>query len=161
MRRVFFSFDWDDVWQANQIRNSWVAKGNYELAGFVDAADIEKVKKATDAAIKKWIDEQLNGTSVTCVLIGTQTADSKWVNYEIVKSIEKGNGLIGIYIHGVKNSDGNTSNKGVDPFSIPPINFVPKNNPVYPCCLYYDWAKKNGYRYLGNWIEVAAQQAGK
>ncbi len=39
----------------------------------------------------------MDGTSVTCVLIGSQTANSRWVKYEIEQSIEKGNGLLGIY----------------------------------------------------------------
>ena len=89
MRKVFFSFDWDDVWRANQVRNSWVSKGSYTLAGFVDSANIEQVKRATDQAIKKWIDNQLEGTSVTCVLIGSQTSNSKWIKYEILESIKK------------------------------------------------------------------------
>lgn len=89
MRRVFFSFDWDDVWRVNQVRNMWVAKGSYELAGFVDVAKIEKVKRATDNAIKNWIGEQLEGTSVTCVLIGSYTHLSRWVKYEIEQSIDK------------------------------------------------------------------------
>ena len=45
MRHVFFSFDWDDVWRVNQVRHSWVAKGSYTAAGFVDSAQIETLKK--------------------------------------------------------------------------------------------------------------------
>ena len=59
MRRVFFSFDWDDAWRVNQVRNSWVTKGNYTSVGFVDSAEIEQVKRKTDKAIKNWIDQQL------------------------------------------------------------------------------------------------------
>lgn len=207
MRRVFFSFDWDDVWKANQVRNSWVTKGNYESAGFVDAADIEKVKRYTDDAIKRWIDKQLNGTSVTCVLIGSQTSNSKWVNYEIQESIKKENGLLGVYIHNIRSlfktrisasqlaqsSRGEGGSpyekhwtlrpvdspakrptevlkrllrpiKGESPFSKPPMNFFPVTNVtklIYPCCSYYDWVYENGYKNLGNWIEIAAQQAGR
>ena len=47
-----------------------------------------------DAAIKAWIDQQLHGTSVTAVLIGSHTCSSKYVQYEIDKSIERGNGLL-------------------------------------------------------------------
>lgn len=166
MRRVFFSFDWDDVWKANQVRNSWVTKGNYESAGFVDAADIEKVKRATDCAIKRWIDEQLDGTSVTCVLIGSQTSNSKWVNYEIQESIKKVNGLLGVYIHNIRDRNVLRSNvlrpiKGESPFSKPPMNFVSVTKLIYPCCSYYDWVNGSGYENLGNWIEIAAQQAGR
>lgn len=160
MRRVFFSFDWDDVWKANQVRNSWVTKGNFESAGFVDEADIEKIKRATDDAIKSWIDRQLDGTSVTCVLIGSQTSNSRWVNYEIQESIKKVNGLLGVYIHNIRNENSLRSTiKGESPFSKPPINFVPVTKLIYPCCSYYDWVNEKGYKNLGNWIEIAARQA--
>ena len=161
MRKVFFSFDWDDVWQSNQVRNSWVTKPNYEVAGFIDVANIEEVKKATDQAIQQWIDKQLDGTSVTCVLIGSETANSRWVNYEIQKSIEKENGLLEVYIHNVQDRDQNTTNKGDSPFSKPPMNFVPVSNLIYPCCFYYDWVTDSGYENLGDWIEKAAKQAGR
>ncbi len=161
MRHVFFSFDWDDVWRVNQVRYSWVAKGSYTAAGFVDSAEIETLKRNTDLAIKRWIDKQMDGTSVTCVLIGSQTANSRWVKYEIEKSIEKGNGLLGVHINNVKNRYGWTSPKGACPFSQSPFNFRPTTNPVYPCCSYYDWVTDNGYANLGNWIEKAAKQAGR
>ena len=150
MRKVFFSFDWDDVWRVNQVRHSWVAKGSYENAGFIDDADIEAVKRSSDAAIKNWIDKQLNGTSVTCVLIGSYTAQSRWVSYEIIKSIAKGNGLVGIYIHNVLDQDKHTSSKGSSP--------LPDLLSYYS---YYDWVNDNGRENLGDWIEKAAQQAGR
>ena len=118
MRYVFFSFDWDDVWRVNQVRHSWVAKGSYTAAGFVDSAQIETLQRNTDLAIKRWIGKQIDGTSVTCVLIGSQTANSRWVKYEIEQSIEKGNGLLGVYIHNVKDRHGYISTKGVSPFRI-------------------------------------------
>jgi hypothetical protein len=68
------------------VRNSWVAQGK-EAAGFIDAADFEEVEGQGENAIKNWIDKQLNGTSVTVVLVGNKTCNSKWVKYEIKKSI--------------------------------------------------------------------------
>ena len=163
MRKVFFSFDWDDVWRVNQVRNSWVSKGNYTSAGFVDSVEIETLKKNTDSAIKNWINHQLQDTSVTCVLIGEHTCESKWVNYEIRKSIQKKNGLLGIYVHSVKDSNGQITQKGNDPFAKPPMNFTPNKSGhlTYPCCLYYDWVNDSGYKDLGRWIEKAAQQANR
>ena len=114
MRRVFFSFDWDDVWRVNQVRHSWVTRGNSK-AGFADAADIEKVKKQSDKEIRKWIDKQLKGKSVTCVLIGSKTNKSKWVRYEIEKSIEQKKGLLGILIHDLKDVEGKTGKSGANP----------------------------------------------
>ena len=65
-RRVFFSFHYEkDIWRAFIVRNSWVTKGNFESAGFIDAVEFEKIKRQGDESIKRWINEQLEGTSVT------------------------------------------------------------------------------------------------
>ena len=162
MRYVFFSFDWDDVWRVNQVRNSWVTKGGYAEAGFADSAEIETLRRSTDRAIKGWIDRQMEGTSVTCVLIGARTADSRWVKYEIEQSIERRNGLLGVYIHGVKDRYGFTDAPGANPFERPPFYFRSSfGDLTYPCCTYYDWISNEGHANLGRWIEVAAQQAGR
>ena len=117
MRGVFFSFDWSDAWRANQVRHSWVTKGGQRQANFRDVAEIETVRKSSDVAIKHWIDEQLNGTSVTCVLIGSDTYSSKWVAYEIEQSLARRNGLLGIYIDGLRNAQGRTAIRGQNPLS--------------------------------------------
>ncbi len=163
MRKVFFSFDWDNVWRVQQVRNSWVTRGNYTSAGFVDSAEIEQLKRNTDQAIKNWINRQLEGTSVTCVLIGSDTADSEWVNYEIQRSIDKNNGLLGVYVHQVKDQNRKISEKGESPFARPPMNFTRNKSDylTYPCCSYYDWIDNNGYTNFGTWIEKAAQQANR
>jgi hypothetical protein len=76
-RRVFFSFKYEDVSRAMTVRNSWVLQGR-EAAGFIDAADFEELKKQGDPAIKRWIDNQLRGTSITVVLVGSLTCSSRW-----------------------------------------------------------------------------------
>ena len=77
MRKVFFSFKYKDVSRAMVVRNSWVTQGK-EAAGFVDAANFEEIKRQGDAAILRWINNQLNGTSVTVVLVGQDTCNSRW-----------------------------------------------------------------------------------
>lgn len=161
-RKAFFSFHYaNDVWRANQVRNSWVTKPNTEAAGFVDAADFEEVRKGGDVAVKKWIDNQLSGTSVTVVLIGSDTSNRDYVKYEIQKSYEKGNGLLGIYIHKLKDSNGNTSLKGSNQFG--EIGKDTNGNSVYFSTDYlcYDWVDDDGYNNLGKWIEAAAKKAGR
>lgn len=161
-RRVFFSFHYEnDVWRANIVRNSWVTKPDTEAAGFVDAADFEEVKKGGDAAIKRWIDKQLEGTSVTVVLIGSDTSNREYVKYELQKSYSKGNGMLGIYIHQLKDRNGKTSTKGSNMFG--EIGKDSNGKPVYfssdyPC---YDWVDNNGYSNLGSWIETAAKKASR
>lgn len=50
------------------------------------------------------------------VLIGKETAGRKWIKYEIEKSWNDGKGLLGIYIHNLKDSSGNTTTQGANPF---------------------------------------------
>lgn len=144
-RRVFFSFKYLDVSRAMVVRNSWVTQGKV-AAGFIDAAEFEKVKRNGDSAIKRWIDKQLEGTSVTVVLVGEKTCSSRWVKYEIQKSIERGNGLIGIDISKIKDLQGKTTDR---------CGQIPKGYD------FYLWNRDEGYKNLGSWIEKAAKKAGK
>ena len=144
-RKVFFSFNYVDVCRAMVVRNSWVTRGT-EAAGFIDKADFESVKRQGDQAIKRWIDAQLLGTSVTVVLVGANTCKSRWVKYEIEQSIARGNGLIGIDISKIKDLAGKTTER---------CGQLPQGYP------FYFWNKQEGYKNLGEWVEVAAKKAGK
>lgn len=161
-RKAFFSFHFkNDVTRANVVRNSWVTKPNTEAAGFVDAADFEKVEREGKDAIERWIRKQLEGTSVTVVLIGSETSNRDYVKYELQQSYSRGNGMLGIYVHQIKDFAGNTSSKGSNSFG--EIGKDVAGNSVYfsvnyPC---YDWVDNDGYANLGTWIENAAKKAGK
>lgn len=147
MRSVFFSFHYQrDIWRVNQIRNMDQIVG-CSAAGFRDASLWEEAKKKGDAAIKKMIDDGLNGTSVTVVFIGNQTANRKYINYEIQQSIAKGNGIVGIQIHHLKDKDGKTDTAGATPAAL-----VSGGYKVYK---YSDAAA------LKTAIEAAAKAAGK
>lgn len=144
-RRVFFSFKYEDVSRAMIVRNSWVLQGR-EAAGFIDAADFEKLKKQGDPAIRRWIDDQLKGTSVTVVLVGSLTCSSRWVKYEIEMSKYLGHGLLGIDISKVRDLQGN-------------ISYCCGQLPSgYP---FYRWDGNDGYHNMGVWIEAAAKAAGR
>lgn len=79
-KRVFFSFHYQDVidFRANTVRNHWLTKADREAAGFFDASIWETAKKTGDAALKRLINGALKNTSVTCVLIGSQTFNRRW-----------------------------------------------------------------------------------
>ena len=77
----------------------------------------EQVKRGGDAAIQKWINDQMGTRSCVIVLIGSQTASRKWVDYEIRKAWNDKKGLLGIYIHGLLNQNGQASHKGANPFA--------------------------------------------
>ncbi|MBB2778171.1 UNVERIFIED_ORG: hypothetical protein HNP28_003516 [Comamonas terrigena] len=144
-RKVFFSFKYDDVQRAMNVRNSNVITGAIK-SGFIDKADFEEVERKGDNAIRAWIDKQLEGTTVTVVMIGANTNKSRWVKYEIDQSINRGNGILTIDISKIKDFAGNTTE----------------------CCSlrvngynHYLWNNGNGRDNLGKWVEAAAIAAGK
>lgn len=154
-RRVFFSFHYEnDVWRVNQVRNSWVTQGK-EVAGYFDKAEFEKVKKAGDRAVKNWIDDQLLGTSVTVVLIGSETLDRPFVQYEIEQSIKRGNAIIGVTIGKLKDQFGLTTASQSKYKMIKNFWFSDVIDG------FYDYVSDNGYGNLGDWIEKAARNKGK
>ena len=112
-RRAFYSFHYvPDNWRASQVRNMGVLEGNAPVSD----NDWEAVTGGGDKAIEAWINEQLSGRSCTVVLIGKNTAGRKWINYEIIKSWNDNKGVVGVYIHYLKNHGGNNTFKGGNPF---------------------------------------------
>jgi MTH538 TIR-like domain (DUF1863) len=139
-RKVFFSFHYQrDLWRVNVVRNSGVIDG-VAAAGFHDASLWEETKRRGDDAVKRLIDSGLEGTSVTVVLIGAETAKRRYVSYEIAKSISRGNGLLGIFIHDIKDNLGRADMQGDVPEALRKAGV-----PVYT------WE----YGKLGQWVEAA------
>ena len=156
-RRTFYSFHYvPDSWRASQIRNIGAVEGNKPASD----NDWETVKKGGESAVKKWIDDQLDGRSCTVVLIGAATAGRKWINYEIETSWNGGKGVLGIYIHNLKDSAEKQSAKGKNPFETFTMNrdqaklssIVKTYDPPFTDSQkVYDHIKTN----LADWIEAA------
>ncbi|MDX2080754.1 MAG: TIR domain-containing protein [Terrimicrobiaceae bacterium] len=156
-KRVFFSFHYQpDNWRAATVRSIGAIDGS----SVATDNEWEAIKKGGDSAIQKWIDGQISGKSCGIVLIGAQTAGRKWINYEIKKCWDDGKGLLGIYIHNLKDSSGNQSSKGADPFA----TFTLKNGtvPLTSVVKTYDppyTDSKSAYNYiatnLASWIDAA------
>lgn len=82
-RRCFFSFHYEvDSHRAAQVRSIGVVEGNPAVSD----NDWESIKAGGNAAIRRWIDKQLQYRSCTIVLVGARTANRKWINYEIEES---------------------------------------------------------------------------
>jgi hypothetical protein len=147
-RKVFFSFHYQrDVWRVAKVRNSNVVQ-NYDKNPFYDKAEWETLKRTGPTAVKSWINRQLQGTSVTVVLIGAETASRPWVKYEIQRSIEMGKAIIGIDISKIKDRHGQTDPTGKNP--------LPAGYPKYL------WNHNNGAENLAKWIEAAIRdQSGR
>jgi len=112
-RKVFFSFHFkNDCLRTQQVRNMGVLEGNKP----VTAQKWEEVKGKGDAAVEKWIDDNMNGKSCVVVLVGEDTASRPWVKHEIRKGWDSGKAVLGIYIHNLKCPNNGKSNKGDNPF---------------------------------------------
>lgn len=159
-RRAFYSFHYaPDNWRASQVRNMGVVDGNKPATD----NDWETVKNGGDAAIQRWIDDQLYGKSVAIVLIGANTAGRKWIKYEIKKAWESGKGVLGVYIHNLKDKDEKQSTKGANPFDDFKVDgkllsaIVKAYDPQFSTSTYvYNHIKEN----LADWIEKAIEIRG-
>lgn len=156
-KKTFFSFHYGrDAWRAAQVRNSGVTKPR-NARGFHDKAEWEEVKKQGKTAVKKWIDTQMKGTSVTVVLIGKETCDREYVKYEIEQSHKRRNTIIGVRIHNLKNHYGEIDSAGESPFDKCTVNHYKKDkclSDVYDIPI-YDWVEDDGYTNMNDWIDRA------
>jgi Thoeris protein ThsB, TIR-like domain len=156
-RKVFFSFHYKpDNWRASQVRNAGVVEGNRPVSD----NEWEKITKGGDAAIESWIDGQLSGKSCAVVLIGSAAAGRKWIKYEIEKAWNDKKGVVGIYIHNLKDVSGNQSSKGRNPFEDFTMkrdnktlsSIVKAYDPPYSTSTYvYDHIKEK----IDGWVEEA------
>ena len=156
-RQVVYSFHYKpDCWRASQVRNIGVVEGNKPAPD----NEWEKITSAGDDAIKKWINDQMKYRSCTIVLVGSKTANRKWINYEIVKSWNEGMGIVGIYIHGLKNSEGYISEKGNNPFDY--IDYGDNGKKLSAIVKCYNPTGKNSkerYDCISQYISDAVEEA--
>lgn len=124
-RRVFFSFHYQDVidFRANVVRLHWLTKPDRDAAGFFDASMWETAKKTGGTAVKRLINSGLDGTSVTCILIGSETYARPWVRYEILKSFQRGNPIVAVHINSIRGKDQRTKVQGPNPLSYVGVTF--------------------------------------
>ena len=151
-RQVFYSFHYaNDVMRVQLIRNMGIIEGNSP----VSPNEWEQVKTSGNRAIEKWIDDNMKYRSCVIVLVGSETANRPWVQYEIKKAWADGKGLFGIYIHNQRDPRTGTCQKGNNPFSQFTLNGQPFDQ-IVPCYDPPSWDAYNGIKNnLNAWIENA------
>lgn len=120
-RNVFYSFHYDnDVFRVQQIRNMGVIYGNEP----VNKNKWEEIKRRGNTSIQQWINNEISKCSCVIVLVGSQTSTRPWVKYEIEESYRQKKGLLGIYIHNLKDlRTGKCCSKGDNPFRQFKLNY--------------------------------------
>lgn len=155
-RQTFFSFHYQrDISRVNTVRNAH-AFAKLERKGIFDHSLWEKTRLQGDPALQRLINTGLDGASVTVVLVGLETANRRWVKYEIKRSIESGMGLVGVDITKIKNFQGQTDPTGANPFT----KFGVVDYDKKPIRI-YGWNKDDGYNNLADWVDAAAKRAGR
>ena len=156
-RKVFYSFHYDnDCWRVQQIRNMGIVDGDEP----VSCNKWEEIKRNGDNAIKTWINNSITSCSCLVVLIGSQTANRKWVQYEIKRAWETGKGVLGIRIHNLENQYKETCSAGLNPFD----KFYFKNgfggihllSDIIDC---FEPAKYGTYNDIKNNIDILVEKA--
>lgn len=152
-RQIFYSFHYaNDVLRVQQIRNIGALEENKP----VSHNEWETVKKGGNKAIEKWIDDNMNYRSCVVVLIGEETANRPWVKYEIKKAWQDKKGLLGIYIHNLKDPNVGKCNKGTNPFDQFTFEDGTKLSSTLKC---YNPSSTDTYNdiknNIANWVENA------
>jgi len=95
-RRIFISFDHDDYFQV---------AGFLGLRNIIESFDFynHKLDRRIESKDEEYVgrvirEEYIKPASVTVVLIGDNTANSKWVSWEIQESNRQGKGILGIHL---------------------------------------------------------------
>jgi len=155
-RKVFYSFHYkDDSSRIQQVINMGAVEGQTMLTG----QKWEEVKKGGDAAVQKWIAEQMKGKSCLVVLVGTNTSKRRWVGYEIKKAREERLGVVGVRVNGLRDLASQlTSLRGGNPFS----GFNVRGKPFDQIVKLYDPPgadSKAVYASINNNIESLVEEA--
>lgn len=103
-KKVFVSFDWDNDRRYKHLMQAWDKNDNFEFvfddvsSGEIDSDDVGRVKAA--------LTTKINNASITFVIVGEEAnklhSDSdeigyrNWINFEVAKSVEAGNGLAAV-----------------------------------------------------------------
>lgn len=154
---VFYSFHFDkDVFRVQQIRNMGVVDGDEP----VSANDWETIKRKGDAAVEKWIGDNMAYRRCVIVLIGEETASRPWVQYEIRKAWNDHRGLFGIHIHNLRDPRNGTCSQGTNPFSVIKTT---TGRPLSDWLTCYNPSASDAYGYikqnLQDWVDAAIADA--
>lgn len=154
---VFYSFHFgSDVFRVQQVRQMGALDGNEP----VSANDWEEVKRRGNASIQRWIDENMKYKRCVVVLVGEKTAQRQWVKYEVKKAWNDGKGLMGIYIHNLRDPKTGTGVKGSNPFDEFRLEDGRLLSSVVRCHDPGSWDAYNSIKNnIGSWVNQAIADA--
>ena len=128
VKSVFYSFHYGrDVHRVQLVRNI----NSLSDAPVITSQKWEAVRYETDAAIKRWIDKEMNWKKAVIVLVGRETANRKYVQYEIERAWQMRKPLLGVRIHGLSSMSDGADTAGPNPFDMLGLPSVPLFDPTH------------------------------
>ncbi len=100
-RKVYFAFSFGDIVRVNNVRQVGKVgqRESRNARSFYDRSIWERRSIRNDEGLKNLMRNGVKNSSAVCVLIGTDTWDSRWVKYEIARAVIDGRGLFSIHIN--------------------------------------------------------------
>lgn len=105
-KKVFVSFDYENDKHYKFLLQAWDANPNFDF--FFSDLSSQEINSWDVSVIKQKLSQKINEATYTLVIVGseankkhkdsTKIGYTNWINYEIAKSKEHGNKLVGIKI---------------------------------------------------------------
>lgn len=127
-RKVYFAFRFKDIMRVNNVRQSGKVGFSEDKnpRDFYDRSMWEQRAISDPESLKKLMREGVEHSSVVCVLFGTDTWDSRWVKYEIARTVIDGRGLLAVGINGLAHHQRHTADApGINPLLVMGIYQAP------------------------------------
>ncbi len=156
---VFFCYDrLLDIQRAKRIRHRYEMKGGKAI-GFPKPDEWKRILTRGSQAIRYWVEDQVNFSDVTAILIGTNTSQDPVVRQAVTTCHQLEKGMFGIYIHNIRAENGKPSPKGINPLDCFCVVKGDQKTNLSEIYQTYDWIKDTGQFNLNKWIKKAAQVA--
>lgn len=94
-RNVFISFAYEDIDEVNLLRGQ--SKNELSEIAFNDWSVPEAFDSTNADYIKSQITDRINRSSMTVVYLSSDTPNSRWVNWEVEKSLELGKRVVAVH----------------------------------------------------------------
>jgi hypothetical protein len=121
-RKVYFAFSFGDIVRVNNVRQIGKIgpRESRNARTFYDRSIWERRRITNDEGLKNLMRNGVKHSSAVCVLIGTDTWDSRWVKYEIARAVIDERGLFGVHI----NSLNHNVRRAPDPWGYNPLHLM-------------------------------------
>lgn len=160
-RKVFFSFHYQrDSHRVSQIRECNSITQHFTRSPFLPKSEWESIERTGSRAIQNWIDSNMTGTSVIVLCFGLETHTRPWVKYELEKAHSEGRGIVAIDLSGMKTMQNESDSSGINPLT-KATDGSGTELIYYTKYKTYHWQREDGRNNIDEWVELAANLAGR